>query len=159
MNLYKNLKYWIESKFFNIRHSLEVAYYKRKYPDYEDNYCNIGSLKLIWGIKSWDDLTGADTNLYSMNDIDITYDRKSKLYMLGIETAYMFDDHESECKYLRQLLEAFTSFMSENGYSTDCKFPLFFGNPSITTSAESIEELYTNFRIFVEGYCKVYEIH
>src|SRR5206468_8548281 len=123
----------------------------RKYPDYEDDYCNIGSLKFIWGIKAWDDFTGTDVNLYTMNVIDITYDRDSKLYHLGIETAYMFDNQESECKYLRELLEAFSNFMEANGYSKDCKFPLFFGNPSIKTSAESIEELYTNFRIFTEG--------
>jgi len=93
-----------------------------------------------------------------MNDIDITYNRKSKLYYLGIETAYMFNKprKENECKYLKRLLEAFTKFMDGNNYSKDYDYCLFMTNPSTCDKAESIEELYMNFKIFVEGYCKAY---
>lgn len=45
--------------------------------------------KFIWGVKSWDDLSGADACFYTMNDIDIIYNKKTKEYMLGIETAYI----------------------------------------------------------------------
>jgi len=93
-----------------------------------------------------------------MNDIDITYDRETKKYSLGIETAYMFKEprKKNECKYLKQILDAFTKFMDDNNYSKDYDVCLFMSNPSTDTSAESIEELYMNFKIFVKGYCKVY---
>lgn len=35
-------------------------------------------MKFVWGVKSWDDLTGQDVCMYTMNDIDITYNKKSK---------------------------------------------------------------------------------
>ena len=134
----------------------EVKKYKKLYPDYEDNDYNMGSLKYIWGVKSWDDLTGKESNLYTMNDIDITYDRETKEYMLGIETAYIFKNKESECKYLRQLLDAFTKFMDDKNYSKDYNVNLFMINPANRNNAESIEELYINFKVFVEGFCKIY---
>ncbi|HHX69724.1 MAG TPA: hypothetical protein GX708_16970 [Gallicola sp.] len=92
-----------------------------------------------------------------MNDIDITYDRETKRYMLGIETAYLFKNKQSECKYLKDLLNVFTKYMDDNSLSKDYDYFLFMSNPSLTTSAETIEELYINFKIFVEGYCKTYE--
>jgi hypothetical protein len=136
-----------------------IRKYKIKYPDYIEDEYNYGDLKHIWGVKSWDDLSSKECNLYTMNDIDITYNRDTKEYYLGIETAYVFlgDRKQGECKYLRRLLDAFTKFMDDSGYSKNEDYCLFMANPSITTTAKSIEELYTNFRIFVEGFCKLYE--
>lgn len=131
-----------------------MYWWKRKYPDYEDNEYNCGALKHIWGVTSWGNLLGIDAHLYSMNDIDITYDRDEKKYCLGIETAYLFDDNKAECNYLRKLLEEFSVYMDSNGLNKDIKLSLFMGNPRTSTSAKSIEELYVNFKIFVEGYCK-----
>ena len=111
------------------------------------------SLKHIWGVKSFDDLSGAECNLYTMNDIDITYDKKEKKYILGIETAYMFNSYAGECNYLKGCLNAFTKYMDLNNLDKIRKFSLFFSNPVISTSADSIEELYTNFKIFVDGFC------
>ena len=62
-----------------------------------------------------------------------------------------------ECDYLKGLLNGFTIYMDTNKLNKNEEFMLFMGNPCIDTTAKSIEELYTNFRIFVEGYCKVYE--
>lgn len=158
MKLLRDLLLDIEIKLEVLKYKYQIRQYKKLYPDYEDDGYNCGELKHIWGIKSWDDLTKADACLYTMNDIDITYDREQKLYYLGIETAYVFKNKESsECNYLKELLDAFTTFMQDNDYSTEYNFSLHFGSPSTSTSAKSIEELYTNFRIFVEGYCKVYE--
>ena len=47
--------------------------------------------------------------------------------------------------------------MDKNNLNKDKEFMIFMSNPCIDTTAKSIEELYTNFKIFVEGYCKVYE--
>jgi len=156
-----NIKLEIYCKAYNIQNYLQVKKYKRLYPDYVDDEYNCGSLKFIWGVTSWDDLTGKDASLFTMNDIDIIYDRDSKLYMLGIETAWIFDGNEeeikkSECEYLRQLLDAFSKFMDDNNYSKNYDVCLYVFGSSTKNSAESIEKLYFNFKVFVEGYCKVY---
>lgn len=109
--------------------------------------------KFIWGVKSWDDLSGADACMFTMNDIDITYDKQRKVYMLGIETAYLFETYESECEYLKDCLNAFTKYMDDNGLNKNEPYRLFMSNPCTNMEAETIEELYTNFKIFVNGYC------
>ena len=147
----------IEHKIDKLKHSIETKRLTKKYPDYKDDEYNCGSLKFIWGVKSWDDLTGKDANMYTMNDIYITYDRETKLYSLGIETIYMFKDANAKCEYLRNLLNAFTAFMDSNNLSKDFQIGLFFSQPIIRIEADSLEELYANFKMYVEGYCKLYE--
>lgn len=122
----------------------------KKYGD-----CNIETddYKFIWGITSWDDLSGHDANMYTMNDIDITYDKQKKEYMLGIETAYAFETYASECNYLRKCLNAFTKYMEDNGLDKNKPYRLFMSNPCTDMVADSIEDLYTNFKIFVDGFC------
>lgn len=138
------------------KYNADIRRYKRKYPDYKDDEYNCGSLKHIWGVKSWDDLTGKDACLYTMNDIDITYDRDSDEYILGVETAYLFENKQGETEYLKRLLGAFTGFMESNNYKTDESYFFFMHNPETVTRAKTIDELYINFKIFVEGYCAVY---
>lgn len=158
MNIFQKLKLWIMIQYYNIKNHFQIKKYKKLYLDYMDDEYNCGALKFIWGVKAYDDLSNNKANLYTMNDIDIIYDRDSKKYYLGIETAYMFDENrkENECKYLKHLLKMFTKFMDDNGYSKDYDICLFMNNISINMSAESIEELYINFRIYVEGYCNFY---
>lgn len=109
--------------------------------------------KFIWGVKSWDDLSGADACFYTMNDVDITYDKKKKEYMLGIETAYMFKSYSAECDYLRDCLKAFTKYMDDNGLKKNEPYILFMHDPCTSMTAKTIEELYVNFKIFVDGFC------
>jgi hypothetical protein len=123
-----------------------------KYPDWEDDVYNWGSLKFIWGVKSYDDLTSADACLYTMNDIDICYDRDKNEYMLGVETAYCFKDSADAIKYLERLLEKFTEFMVSHNYPTNQLYMLWMSRPIICDTAKSIPELYTNFKFFVKGY-------
>ncbi len=151
----KNVIWTLEYKLNNIKSYFYNKKMKKKYPDYENNEYNCGSLKHIWGITSWDDLSGKEASLYTMNDIDITYDRDTKSYSLGIETAYVFKDNEAECRYLRRLLDAFSKFMDEKGYSKEYIPCLFFENTTVSNKAETIVELYANFRMYVEGFCKV----
>lgn len=120
---------------------------------YGDSSFENDSIKYIWGVKSFDDLSGADCCLDTMNDIDIIYDKKNKKYMLGIETAYTFENYDSECVYLKKCLDAFTKYMDNNNLNKNEKFYLFFSKPETSTRANSIEELYTNFKIFVDGFC------
>ena len=111
--------------------------------------------KFIWGVKSWDDLSGAEACMYTMNDIDIVYDKKKKVYMLGIETAYMFKTHADECEYLKDCLKAFAKYMDDNGLNKNEPYRLWMSDPCTSMEAETIEELYINFKIFVSGYCSL----
>ena len=130
-------------------------YYEKMDKKYGDYALEDDDSKFIWGIKSRDDLSGNDCNMMTMNDIDITYNKKTKLYSLGIETAYIFNDKNAECKYLNDCLSAFTEYMDNNNLNKNEPYMLFMSNPSIDMSAESIEELYTYFNIFVKGYCSI----
>lgn len=147
----------IKWKLDSIKRYFSNKHYKRLYPDYQEDGYNFGNLKFIWGVTSWDDLSGKDANLYTMNDIDITYNRKEKKYYLGIETAYLFKDKKAECDYLKQLLNAFNYYMDSNNLSKEDEFVVVMSSVDIKYKADTIEELYTNFRIFVEGFCKIYE--
>ena len=131
----------------------EEKYTKEMDEKYGDCSLEDDDIKFIWGLKSWDCLSGSDANLYTMNDIDITYDKKKKEYMLGIETAYMFKTHAAECDYLRKCLDAFTKYMDDNGLEKNKLYMLFMSNPCTSMVADTIEELYTNFKIFVDGFC------
>ena len=131
----------------------ESKYLEKMDDKYGDYALETDDYKFIWGVKSWDDLSGHDVNMYTMNDIDITYDKKKKVYMLGIETAYMFETHAAECRYLKNCLNAFTKYMDDNGLKKNEPYMLFMSNPCTSTTAKTIEELYTNFKIFVDGFC------
>lgn len=120
---------------------------------YGDSSLETDELKFIWGVKSWDDLSGHGTCLYTMNDIDITYDKGKKIYMLSIETAYIFKSYAAECKYLQNCLRAFTKYMDDNGLKKNEPYMLFMNNPCTSMTADTIEELYVNFKIFVDGFC------
>ena len=73
--------------------------------------------------------------------------------MLGVETAYMFETYASACNYLTTCLNAFTKYMDENRLNKNKSYSLFMSNPCTSMVADSIEELYTNFKIFVDGFC------
>ena len=130
----------------------EEKYNKEMDEKYGDCTLETDDIKFIWGVKSFDDLFSSNACLYTMNDIDIIYDKKKKEYILGIETAYLFKTYNDECKYLSDCLKAFTKYMDDNGLNKNEPFRLFMNNPCTNMVANSIEELYTNFKIFVNGY-------
>ena len=130
----------------------EEKYNKEMDEKYGDCTLETDDIKFMWGVKSFDDLSSSNACLYTMNDIDLTYDKQKREYMLGIETAYMFDSYDDECKYLSDCLKAFTKYMDDNGLNKNEPFRLFMNNPCTNMVANSIEELYTNFKIFVNGY-------
>lgn len=134
----------------------EEKYAKEMDKKYGDYSLETDDFKFIWGIKSFDCLSEQDACLYTMNDIDITYDKKKKEYMLGVETAYAFKSHSDECEYLQNCLNAFTVYMDDNGLKKNEPYVLFMSNPCTITVAKTIEELYTNFKIFVDGFCDQY---
>lgn len=148
---------WFNKRFYDFKDWVCSRYMKHKYPDWEDNEYNCGEIKFIWGIKSYDCLVSGPANIYTMNDIDITYSRKTGLYSLGVETDYLFDEGKTgEVKYLDELLNEFTKFMNESGYNTNEPYTFLMCDPRTDCHSETIPELYTQFKIFVEGYKAVY---
>ena len=80
--LLKTLKRHIAMQTGNIKDYFENKALKKKYPEYVKNEFDNGYYKFIWGIKSSIDFSSAAPCLYSMNDIDICYDREKKEYVL-----------------------------------------------------------------------------
>lgn len=130
---------------------------KRKYHDYRDDEYNCDELKFIWGVKSWDDISSDEANLYTMNDLDIVFDRKRKEYILGIETIYSFaEGNKGEVVYLENLLDKFTEFAKENNcLPKDGELCLCSVESAQPWRAATISELYIRFKVFVNGYKSV----
>lgn len=125
-------------------------------PTLRESWGYMSRLKFIWGAKSYDDLSGDPAGLYTTNDIDIIYDRKEDEYILGIDTGHRFDSSKEECEYLQSCLNAFTKFMDDNGLDKNEPYCFFMHSMCTCNVTKSIEELYTNFKIFVDGYCCQY---
>lgn len=148
------IKYFPFKQIHNIRtymsYKKEEKYNKEMNDKYGDHTLENDDIKFIWGVKSGDDLSGSDANLYTMNDIDIVYDKKNSEYMLGVETAYIFENHAAECSYLKDCLAAFTKYME---LKKNEPYRFFMNDLCTNMRADSIGELYTNFKIFVDGFC------
>lgn len=143
----------------NIKEKIHDMYMKKKYPDYENNEYNDDNLKFIWGVKSHDDFTSTSANIWTVNDLDIVYDRDTEVYLLGLETIYYFENgYKGEIEYLEELLDKFTKFVEENNYilSSDA-IHISYAESSEPWKADSIAELYYRFKIFVNGYKSLYE--
>lgn len=148
---------WLLDKIDDIKSEISYRKENKYLEEMDKKYGNCAletdDYKFIWGVKSWDDLSGHDVSMYTMNDIDITYDKKNMVYILGIETAYIFETYEGECEYLKDCLNAFTKYMDDNGLSKNEPYMLWMSNPCTSMTTKTIEELYTNFKIFVDGFC------
>ena len=146
------IRFWFEDK----RESYYEEKLKKQYPKW-DFYNWIGDLEFIWGIKSYDCLASCDANIHTMNDIEIDYDHKEDKYLLSIETAYLFKNKEAECKYLKGLLECLEEYMDENSIDKDYPDGLFMRNIGIDFKADTIQQLYWDFKLYVNGFCSLYE--
>ena len=129
------------------------------YNDYNEDFTENSSMKFIWGLKSYDDLSSCDANLLTMNDFDLIYLKDEKKYILGIETAYKFKDKQSEKEYLQELLNKFTKWMQDNGFNTDSSlnsygdmFEVFTDGININSHFDTIEDAYRIFKLLVNGY-------
>jgi hypothetical protein len=140
----------------SLYHKISWNFEAKKYEKDSINEYETKSTKHIWGIKSWDDLTGSDCNLYTMNDIDLIYCKDTDDYVISIETIYDFRSENGDKKYLQEILGAFTQWMNNNGYQTNHNLLLheiFTKGYNINTHFKTIEECYANFKLLVNGYC------
>ena len=145
----------IRTLYENSKYEIEIAWLKHKYPDYIDDEYNCGLVKFIWGVVSSDEMCTSKANLYSMNDIDLCYDRDTKKYMVGIETIYQFKNIDAEINYYKGLLDVFTKYMIENRYdTTGTIYARADIHEYIQVRGESIEDVYSVFKIYMLGYVK-----
>lgn len=128
---------------------------------YRNDYTSVyNDLEFIWGVKSYDDLTGGEPSIYSMNDIDVIYTIEEKKYLISVETIYSWNEDwlgEKEKAYYKRLLSLFTEWMISKGYDTNKEISmaniLSYGY-SMNTKFDTIEEGYAYFKFYVEGFCK-----
>jgi len=141
-NYYKKITY-----FFDERH---MKRYWISYNETED-------MKLIWGILSYDDLSGSETaNFHTMNDLDLIYHKDENKYSISIETIYDFEEERYKEEYLRECLDKFTKFMEASGHDINKQiswYDVFSSGMNINTHFITIEECYAMFRLLVNGYC------
>ena len=98
---------------------------------------------------------GNEANLYTMNDLDIIYNKKTNKYAIGIETIYSFSNgRKGEQEYIKDLLNKFTEWMQSKGYDTNTYIPIYsaFTYKNINSEFDSIEELYAYFKMLVNGF-------
>ena len=146
---FKQIDYWRTERAYKKEEKHNEAMDKK----YGDCRIETDDWKFIWGITNCGNLFGHEANMCTMNDIDIIYDKQKKEYILGVETAYTFETYNSACSYLRMCLDAFSKYMDDNELDKNKRYDLFMGNPCTSMVANSIEDLYTNFKIFVNGFC------
>lgn len=108
--------------------------------------------EFIWGIASTQ-YPYIEASLCTLNDIDIVFDKQNQVYMLELETTYRFKTKREECKYLVGLLDRLTKWMDEEEISRSEKLAIWDG---ITFTSRTIENLYTQFLCYVNGYCALY---
>ena len=144
-------------QYFIDKHEEKIT--EEYYDDYNEDFTENSSMKFIWGLKSYDDLSSCDANLETMNDIDLIYLKNEKKYILGVETAYMFNSKETEKEYFKVLLDKFTKWMEEQGYNTnstlnpyDDMCEIFTKGININTHFDTIEDAYRTFKLLVNVY-------
>lgn len=114
-------------------------------------------LEFVWGILSGDAL-GNEASLYSLNDLDITYDKNEKKYYLSVETIYHFKDERAESLYIQDLYEQFTQYMYDCNLSVNKEITLFnVFTDGIEFEAYDLETLYAQFKFLVKGYISMNE--
>lgn len=144
-------------QYFIDKHEEKIS--EEYYDDYNEDFTENSSMKFIWGLKSYDDLSGCDTNLETMNDIDLIYLKDEKKYILSVETVYMFSSKEKEKEYFKALLNKFTEWMEEQEYNTNSTlnpygdiYEIFTRGININTEFDTIENAYRTFKLLVNGY-------
>lgn len=88
------------------------------------------------------------------NDIEVVYCPGTKKYQLKLDTSWLFDTKEEELAFLKALQHKFLDYLEKNNHPEpiDAKYIFWMSNPGELFVAESIEELFVNYSIFVAGY-------
>ena len=118
---------------------------------------NERNFEFIWGLRAHDLPQKGEASEDTINDIEII--KTGDIYRLEIETIWWETDDggftPDIANHLKYMLDEFTKFMKANGFNTDYTYKID-NAPELSMSALSIEELYINFKIFVNGVCSLY---
>ena len=151
----KQIYNYISDKQFDKQMKIEEEIFN-KYGD-----CENESIKLIFATLSYDEMVRQrGATLYTMNDLDVIYDKETKKYSVDIEAIYQWDDKSGIAIYLQSLLNQFTKYMTDNNLKTNYKisfYDIFYGKIAIECEADTIEECYAKFKFIVDGYCRMWE--
>lgn len=98
---------------------------------------------------------------HKTNDIEVVYRNSTKRHYLNLDTSWWFDTKKEEIEYLEGLQREFLKFLKQrpDAEKTIKKFDYIFwmSNPGELFTAESIEELYVSYALFVAGYKALFE--
>ena len=128
---------------------------RREYIDWKDDEFNMLDNKFIWGYNVDPNKT---PSFLSWDDAYIYFDRKNKKYCMIVDTTFYTKQLEvdkseeaarAEIDRLFQIADAFRDFLIENNLRQRADFYYFRDN---FLCADSLTELYTKFRIQIEGY-------
>lgn len=88
------------------------------------------------------------------NDIEVVYRTDTKKYHLKLDTSWWFDTKEEELAFLKGLQYRFLDYLDQKNHpnSINMNYIFWMSNPGELFVAESVEELYTNYSIFVAGF-------
>lgn len=131
--------------------------YREKYDNQEGDPMVCGPLQFIWGHS---EQTDGVASFETLNNIDVYYNRDEKKYYLDIETAYVFASKKNEVSYLLELLIYFKQYMKKQNIDSSGKELNLWTIADETDGlfrADTIEELYAKFAIFVYGYKQYYK--
>lgn len=141
-----------------IKDKIEEKRIEEFYADFNEDGTENSTMKHIWGIRSYMDLSSVPCGLLSMNDFDVTYLKDENKYILSVETALGFEDEHDKYEYMKWTLDKFTEWMEQNGYDTTKEFALhevFTNGININTKFESLEDCYAGFKMMVNGFCSL----
>lgn len=140
----------------------EKARCKKMYPDWEDNELNMLDNLFIWG---YTPDANATPSFYTWDDALVYFNRVTKKYYMTIDTGFYGYEKEynaelarDELYRLTQIENAFRNFLGEKGESL---YPGVFPLLDPTLEGDTLGELYTKFRIMLNGYemyCKYQEL-
>ena len=113
-----------------------------------------GSL-FVWGVKSPDDTSGQDADIFTKNDIDIVYNIEKDYFNLSIDTDYFFDSDADQKQYAADLLTELKHFMRNTGLDTHVLLSLDeMANYNLYSDFEDLETLYAAARMILLGYSR-----
>jgi hypothetical protein len=108
----------------------------------------LGAIKKIWEYRS-------SENTSLIEDLSIVYNaREDKYYLLFDLFRDFKNDYSSVAYYLLDILGRFTGYMKSKKYAMDAKINIY--NVNLDFTADTIEELYAKFKIFVTGFISTY---
>lgn len=131
----------------------EKARCKKMYSDWQDNEFNMLDNLFIWG---YTPDANATPSFYTWDDVLVYFNRATKKYYMTIDTGFYGYAKEYDAELARnelyrltQIENAFRNFLGEKGENL---YPGVFPLLDPALEGNTLGELYTKFRIMLNGY-------